>query len=223
MINVTNQILIEDVLDVIDAAAGVLRARLPAGVDADDLISVGNLALVRAWDHAVGNRDQVRGYCYRRVLGAMQDELRRRDTVGRKLRSRIRAIRRTVAELEQSLGRSPSDGEVAERLQMTAADVARALGAESFRVDDAAIADLPDIAPGPRESALARERVSVVKAALGQLSANEAHVVSRLFLQDAKAGEVAAELRVSEARVYFLRQKALDRLRQLLGSRAAIA
>jgi RNA polymerase sigma factor for flagellar operon FliA len=95
-------------------------SKLPDGVELDDLIQAGTFGLMGAID----SYDLERGvkfetYCAARIRGAILDELRNMDWVPRLVRSRAHQLEKAVRDLEINLGRAPTEGEIADRLEMT--------------------------------------------------------------------------------------------------------
>ena len=95
-------------------------ARLPDGVELDDLISSGTFGLM----DAIESFDLDRGvkfdtYCGPRIRGAMLDELRTMDWVPRLVRSKASKLEEARKELEVSLGRPPRPDEMAIRMGIT--------------------------------------------------------------------------------------------------------
>jgi RNA polymerase sigma factor for flagellar operon FliA len=72
---------------------------------------------------AAGRYDELRGaqfetYAAQRIRGAMLDELRQADWMPRSLRRDMRRIEAAIGKLQQRLGRSPSESEIAGELGM---------------------------------------------------------------------------------------------------------
>ncbi len=87
------------------------------GAELEELISAGTVGLVQALE----GFDPARGlafstYAVPRIRGAILDELRSRDWTPRSVRTRRAQLARTRAELQQRLGRAPSDEETARAL-----------------------------------------------------------------------------------------------------------
>ena len=109
--------------------AGILIARLPASIELDDLIQVGIIGLIdaaRQFDPTQGV--QFETFASQRVRGAMLDELRREDWLPRQTRRQAKQIEEAIAVLEQRLGRSPLESEIAEELELPLADYQELLG-----------------------------------------------------------------------------------------------
>ena len=99
-------------------------ARLPEGVELDDLISAGIFGLMDAID----TFDLTRGvkfetYCVPRIRGAMLDELRTMDWVPRLVRSKASKLNEAMKSLEARLGRQPNESELAEELQISVSEL----------------------------------------------------------------------------------------------------
>jgi len=208
---------IEDVLDVVDAALASVARRLPAHVSRDDLLGAGRLALVRAAEEFTGDAENLRGFCFVRVRGAILDELRRQDPLSRRVRRRVNAIRRAAMQLEQTFGRVPTDAELGDAV-MLPADVVRstldsALAAQ--HADDTPVAEVADVStPGAVAHLESAELVDVLASALARLPAREAEVLRRYHLEGATLQDIASTLGVSVARVHQLRSAGEKRLRE---------
>jgi len=100
--------------------AGRMASGLPSHVEESDLISYGLLGLIGA----IERFDLERGikfetFAVARVKGAIIDELRSLDWVPRSVRARARDVERAHAELQGKLQRTPTDEEMANRLEMS--------------------------------------------------------------------------------------------------------
>ncbi|MCX7425620.1 MAG: FliA/WhiG family RNA polymerase sigma factor [Planctomycetia bacterium] len=99
-------------------------ARLPDGVELDDLISAGVFGLmdaIDAFDLARGVKFET--YCVPRIRGAMLDELRTMDWVPRLVRSKASKLNEAVKTVEAKLGRFPNENELAEQLAISIAEL----------------------------------------------------------------------------------------------------
>src|SRR6187431_280277 len=110
-------ILVERYLSLVKYNGERIWARLPDGVDLDDLISAGVFGLmdaIEAFDLERGVKFET--YCVPRIRGAMLDELRTMDWVPRLVRSKHTKLEEVRKTLEAEHGRPPTDAELAERL-----------------------------------------------------------------------------------------------------------
>ena len=93
-----------------------LLARLPASVQADDLIQAGMIGLIEAARNFDGSKGaSFETFAGIRIRGAMLDDIRRGDWTPRSVHRNARLIADTIAELEAQLGRDVRDYEVAEK------------------------------------------------------------------------------------------------------------
>src|SRR5271163_3898987 len=121
--------LVELYLPLVRYNAERIWARLPDGVDLDDLISAGIFGLMDAIDAFDLNRGvKFETYCVPRIRGAMLDELRTMDWVPRLVRSKASKMEEARKTLEAELGRPPRPDELAERLGVTVEDFHKMLG-----------------------------------------------------------------------------------------------
>src|SRR5687767_14872549 len=112
-------LLVEQYLPLVKYNGERIWARLPDGVELDDLISAGVFGLMDAIDAF----DMTRGvkfetYCVPRIRGAMLDELRTMDWVPRLVRSKASKLNEATKTLEAKLGRHPTEQELSEHMQI---------------------------------------------------------------------------------------------------------
>ena len=104
-------------------------AKLPANVEVDDLIQVGMIGLTDAlsrYDAAQGV--QFETFATQRIRGAMLDELRGNDYLSRGTRKHQREIEAALHRLQQRLGRSPAESEIAKEMGLSLAEYQDLLG-----------------------------------------------------------------------------------------------
>src|SRR6201982_2197454 len=121
--------LVEQYLPLVKYNGERIWARLPDGVELDDLVSAGVFGLMAAIDAF----DMTRGvkfetYCVPRIRGAMLDELRTMDWVPRLVRSKASKMEEARKTLEAALGRPPRPDEMAEKLGVSLAELNKMVG-----------------------------------------------------------------------------------------------
>ena len=93
---------------------------LPAFVDRDDLFQAGMVGLIQAVDSFDSSRSvKLESYAIPRIRGAILDSLRELDWAPRSVRRKTVAAERAIDQLESELGRTPSEEEVASKLNIT--------------------------------------------------------------------------------------------------------
>lgn len=204
--------------------------RLPAQICVDDLTSAGTVGLLDAlarFDDADGN---FVAYAHLRVHGAIMDELRQLDWVPRSTRAKAGRLAAAVDRLEGDLGRTPTDDELAEALDLSLSDlhtlrddatvgVLTCSGCLSEEGDffDAVPAETPD----PEALVMRQSQRDWILRALTHLDAREQIVLRRSYLEGARLKQIGTELGLTESRVSQLRSKALRRLRTMATWQAA--
>lgn len=205
-----------------------MMAKLPANVEVDDLIQVGLIGLSEAlvrYEEAQGV--QFETFATQRIRGAMLDELRGNDWMSRGSRKSQREIEQALHRLEQKLGRTPLESEIAAELGLTLTDYQSLLG----KVRGTQLVYLEDMARGNDEedSFLDRHVVDTdadpmnmlrdqrlrqaLIAAIKNLPEREQFIMSMYYEQDMNLKEIAAVLDVTESRVCQLHSQSIARLR----------
>jgi RNA polymerase sigma factor for flagellar operon FliA len=125
---VTENDLVQQYLPLVKAIVGRLAMTLPSHLDPGDLQSaglVGLLLAMRNFDPRLGVPFE--SYARLRVRGAIFDELRRMDWVPRSVHERARKLQDTMNQLEQELGQSPSEAQMARALGLSLDEYLRCL------------------------------------------------------------------------------------------------
>ena len=115
--------LIERYLPLVRYNAERVWAKLPEGVDLNDLVSAGVFGLmdaIEAYDLQRGVKFET--YCVPRIRGAMLDELRTMDWVPRLVRSKASKLEAARKVAEAELGHPPTDADIAKRLRIDLAE-----------------------------------------------------------------------------------------------------
>ncbi len=116
--------LIERYLPLVKYNGERIWARLPDGVELDDLISAGVFGLMDAIDAFDLSRGvKFETYCVPRIRGAMLDELRTMDWVPRLVRSKASKLGEATKTLEARFGRSATEAELAEYMGLSVAEL----------------------------------------------------------------------------------------------------
>lgn len=227
---------LEDYLPLVKFIAGRLAIGLPRSVEMDDLINAGVVGLIEAYrNFDTGKGVKFETYASLRVRGSILDELRGMDWVPRSTRARSREIERTMSILENKLGRSPTETELAEALGVELAeyytmidDVSStsllSLDEVTYGDDDDKPVPLVDTLGAPDRSSglvqLERDELRDLLAdSLGELTEQERLVVALYYYEDLTLKEIGQVLELSESRVSQLHTKSVLSLRVKLRKR----
>lgn len=216
-----------------------LMAKLPASVQAEDLIQNGMIGLLDAigrYEEGLGA--QFETYAVQRIRGAMLDGLRENDWVPRGVRREMRRVEQAIHQLEHRHGRPPSESELAATLDMPLADYQKLLqearGHQLIYLEDLS-GDQEDgdfldrNVASPALDPLALLEDQDMKATLVRgieaLPEREKTVMALYYDDDLNLKEIGEILGVTESRVCQLHSQAIARLRAAtqLGEAAPVA
>jgi RNA polymerase sigma factor FliA len=212
--------------------AGRMASGLPSHVEESDLISYGLLGLIGAIERFDLEREiKFETFAVARVKGAIIDELRSLDWVPRSVRARARQVEKAHQELEARLQRSPTDEEMAEKLEMTVDEFQSALleiaNSSVLALDDlwtfadpeggSQISVLDTIqdpsAVDPEAEAHTSELKDRLADAIESLPERERLVIALYYYENLTLREIGEVLGVTESRVSQLHTKAVIGLR----------
>jgi RNA polymerase sigma factor for flagellar operon FliA len=202
--------------------AGRVRSGLPQTVDQSDLVSEGVFGLMDAIDKFDLDRGlEFQTYAVPRIKGAMIDALRSQDWVPRSIRDKVRAIEREHTSLQEKLGRTPTEEEVAEELGMSGKAL-RDLYAKVSYTSIAAVDDLVvvDEAPAPGERMEDDDARAMLVRHVRELRERDQIIVALYYYEGFTLAEIGQVLGVTESRVSQLHTRAMLALRGLLKAAA---
>jgi RNA polymerase sigma factor FliA len=206
-----------------------MMSRLPGSVEADDLVQVGMMGLMEAlnrYEEMPGA--QFETYAQQRIRGAMLDELRQLDWLPRGARKNMRQIEAAVNALQQRLGRSPTEKEIAGELRVSIEGYHQMLldarGAQLVHYEDFTDSDDDDFlerncaATGadPLASLLDGDLRHALIRAIDGLPEREKTLMGLYYEQEMNFKEIGAVLGVSESRICQIHSQAVARLRSVL-------
>ncbi len=208
-------------------------AKLPANIELDDLIQVGMIGLSEALTrYEVAQGVQFETFATQRIRGAMIDELREGDWMSRGSRKSQKDIEKAVQRLEQKLGRSPLESEIAAEMALDLADYQELLGKvrgtqlvyledmTGHSDDESSFLDRHVADEGADPLQLLRDqriRSSLVEA-IKTLPEREQYIMSMYYENDLNLKEIAAVLEITESRVCQLHSQSIARLRAKMRS-----
>jgi len=226
-------ILMENYLHLVRYNAERIHVKLPDEVELDDLMSAGIFGLmdaINAFDLERGVKFET--YCAPRIRGAILDELRSMDWVPRLVRSRAHKLDSATKSLEVELGRSPTNDEVAKRLQISMGEFekmakdASAVGLVSlsrkwFETDSNKDVREIDVLEDKRGADPVREiqRKDLKELITKGLSRAERLIIILYYFEEMTMKEIGATLDLSESRVSQMHSSILARLKAQMADR----
>jgi RNA polymerase sigma factor for flagellar operon FliA len=213
-----------------------IAVRLPSHIDLDDLHNTGVIGLMDAIEKYDPEKNcKFKTYAEFRIKGAILDQLRSLDWVPRSVRQKGRRLERAYGEVEQRLGRSASEDEVADSLglqldklqelinqvrgiSLVNLEEIRGGGQEGDR--NGSYADIiEDVnAENPYSTLKLQEMRSIVADTIATLPEKERLVISLYYYEDLNMKEIGNILGITESRVCQIHTKSVLRLRSKLKS-----
>ena len=223
-------------LPLVKYIAGRIAISLPKSVELDDLINAGVVGLIEA--HA--NFDPTKGvkfesFASMRIRGSILDELRAIDWAPRSTRAKSREMERSISSLANTLGRSPSEQEVAENLDVSIDDLYKLLDDLSSTTllsldeltygsnDDKPVALVDTLKSRDSSDALTdlerEEMRNLLVDSIGLLTDQERLVIALYYYEELTLKEIGQVMELSESRVSQIHTKAVLSLRGKLRMR----
>ncbi len=225
--------LVEIYLPLVKYNGERIWARLPEGVELDDLISAGVFGLMDAIDAF----DLTRGvkfetYCVPRIRGAMLDELRTMDWVPRLVRSKASKLNEGIKQLETKLGRSPSEIELSEHMSISVAELEKmmidanavnliSLNKKWYETDSYKDVREIDVLEDKKGEDPTRriQKNDLMRLVTKGLNRNERLIIILYYYEELTMKEIGTTLGLSESRVSQMHSSIVARLKDQLKRR----
>jgi len=211
-----------------------IAVRLPSHIDLDDLHNTGVIGLMDAIEKYDPDKNcKFKTYAEFRIKGAILDQLRSLDWVPRSVRQKSRRLERAYGEVEQRLGRSASEEEVADSLGLqidkfhellnqvrgiSLVNLEEIRGSSPDGDRNGSFADIvEDVhSENPFASLKLQEMKEIIGDTIATLPEKERLVVSLYYYEDLNMKEIGSILGITESRVCQIHTKAVLRLRSKL-------
>lgn len=224
--------IIQNYLHLVKYVVGRVSTGLPAHVKFEDMYSTGILGLIKAikrYDPEKKNKFET--YAILLIKGAIIDEMRSLDWVPRSIHQKANQVAKVQQELEQKLGREPTDTEVAAKLGLTVANFEELLirirpavliPLNTDNNDDPDSVQMAERIPDANirtsfENAERNEFRKLLEKAVLELPEQERLVLVLYYYENLMLKEIGKVIGVSESRVSQIHTKALLRLKGRLG------
>jgi RNA polymerase sigma factor for flagellar operon FliA len=223
--------IIEQHMWLVNCIARSIADALPRQVDVDDLISAGTMGLIKAVDDFDPSKGaKLETYARYRIKGSILDELRKQDLLPYSTRCRLKQLDKAILELERTLGRHPTDEEIAGHTGLSPQEISRLLdmvtgldlysldqilenGEANLRIDlTEALANSPD----PLGRLEKEELTSILVEGIRDLPETEKTVLGLYYYEGLRMKEIGEVLGISESRVSQIHSRAVLLLRNRL-------
>lgn len=214
-------VAIEEHLPLVKRIAHQICSRLPPNVEVDDLIQEGLTGLLDALTRYEPQPNlNFEAYARTRIRGAIYDSCRKNDILPRNQRDELEGLEKVTRNLEQSLGRHPTEREIAAGAEMSI-DAYFAIMANMVHLmplDDLSDDLLPsdtDASDPMRAVAMAQlaDRIATI---LEGLPENEQLVFALHYQEDLSYREIAQVMNITPGRISQLHTQGMVRIRSKL-------
>lgn len=227
--NVDKSKLIRDHLELVDILVGRMVTQVPSFMNRDDMKSAGMMGLIDAANKFDSSKNILfKTFAEYRIRGAIFDEMRKLDWFSRTLRDKHNRVSRTMSMLENKLGHTPNEEEMASAMDMGLEEYQDLLGQVSHlgcvslneALDQSgegqkfidALADKSEQS-SPANIFENSELTLILAEILENLPEKERLVISLYYYEELTQKEIAEVIGVSEGRISQLHSQALINLK----------
>lgn len=183
--------------------------------DKEDLINIGSIGLLQALEsYTLGKDVKFNTFAYYRIRGSIIDYLRSIDELSRTNRSRYGAAQGAMQCLQQRLGRSPLDHEVAKEIELNLYDYRKLLSDVQQRValsidmnvNGESTTTLSEIIEEqnyglPDQEIIKEEQSEQIELTIQNLPERQRMILALYYYEECTLKEIAEVLNLSEARI----------------------
>jgi len=210
--------------------AGRIALNMPPHIEFDDLVSYGIFGLIDAIEKFDPDRGiKFKTYAATRIRGAIYDELRVLDWIPRSVRQKAKELEDTYSLIENKLGRSAKDKEVADMMGISLDELNVLIKEVSCTTvislddiwhigDDDDEISISDTVVGTTvsrpETDLEKEEIKkLIIDSIGKLPEREKQIIALYYYEGLTLKEIGKVLSVTESRISQLHTKAILRLK----------
>ena len=225
--------LMERYLSLVRYNAERVWAKLPEGVDLNDLMSAGVFGLmdaIEAFDMDRGVKFET--YCVPRIRGAMLDELRTMDWVPRLVRSKASKVEAARKIVEARVGRPPMEAEIAEQMGLPIQEFERmksdasavnlvSLEKKWYETDSYKDVREVDVVEDIKceDPTVGIQKMDVMRLVTKGLNRNERLIIILYYYEELTMKDIGNTLGLSESRVSQMHSSIVARLKEQLDCR----
>jgi RNA polymerase sigma factor for flagellar operon FliA len=191
--------------------------------DVEDIVNEGIIALMDAIEKFdISKNTKFETYASIRIKGSIIDYVRKQDWIPRKVKNDYKIIKESEELLYNKLGRTPTDNEIVEHLNMDINDynkiISNAYGTSilSFEelIEEANLTEygLKGRHNQPEHEIESKELYKVLVESVNKLNEKEKLIVSLYYKEELKLKDIAEILEISNSRVSQIHTSALQKL-----------
>lgn len=226
------QALVLRYLYIVKTIAVQMRNVYTGSLQMEDIINEGVIAIMKGIDRYDPERDnKFETFISRRIRGMIIDLVRKNDWMPRDFRKQVKAMEELQMSLGRTLGRQPTDEELAEaqgidvrkyrKLQRMSV-MMNVLSLDMITEDEGEHQSLQlssgDPDAQPERAFLKIESRQVLAEAIKSLKEKEQMVVSLYYMEELNMGQIAQVMGVSEPRISQIHSAAIRKLKNYMST-----
>jgi len=214
------KILIENYINLVKIVAGRMYNFYGSKIEYDDLLGYGVLGLIDSIDKFdITKNIKFETYAQIRIKGAIIDNIRKLDWIPRSLRKKSKDIQNSISFLENKLGRSPTNDEISNHLNISLNELELILSdISTFNVSSLEellltngdyFLESQTNTNLPEEIYEAEEIKNILAISIDSLNKNERLVISLYYYEELTYKEIGNIMGLSESRISQIHSKAI--------------
>lgn len=219
--------LIENYISLVKIVAGRMYNFYGSKIEYDDLLGYGVLGLIDSIDKFdITKNIKFETYAQIRIKGAIIDNIRKLDWIPRSLRKKSKDIQNSMSILENKLGRSPTNEEIASHLKIPLKELELLLSdISTFNISsleevlltkgDYSLEIKQDTGT-PEDVYEDKEIKGILSTAIERLNNNERLVISLYYYEELTYKEIGHIMELSESRISQIHSKAILKIKGFL-------
>ena len=219
--------LIENYIELVKIVAGRMYNFYGSKVEYDDLLGYGVLGLIDSIDKFDIERNiKFETYAQIRIRGEIIDNIRKLDWIPRSLRRKSKDVQEAMSNLENRLGRSPSNQELSEHLELSIEELESLLSdISTFNVSSLEETlltkgdyniDADQNTNMPEQIYQEKEMKELLADSIDNLAENEKKVISLYYYEELTYKEIGHIMELSESRISQIHSKSILRIKSIL-------
>lgn len=220
-------IIIENYIGLVKIVAGRMYNFYGSKVEYDDILGYGVLGLIDSIDKFdISKNIKFETYAQIRIRGEIIDNIRKLDWVPRSLRKKSKDVQEAISILENKLGETPSNEELANYLDISLAELESILSdISTFNVsslEETLLTSgdynlkLNNSSNIPEQIYQEKEIKELLAVAIDKLAINEKKVISLYYYEELTYKEIGSIMDLSESRISQIHSKSILKIKNIL-------
>lgn len=212
--------LIKEYVELVKIVAGRMYNFYGSKIEYDDLVGFGVMGLIDSIERFdLSKNTKFETYAQIRIKGTIIDNIRKLDWIPRSLRKKSKDIQNGMIKLENKLGRTPSNVELSQHLNISLKELESALS----DISNFNMTSLEDLLANKGEYNIDKDRVNntpeqifekreikeILSSIVDVLPEQEKTVVSLYYYEELTYKEVGYIMELSESRISQIHSKAI--------------